>query len=58
LETIDHLCYDENDERISSSHEAPNKKDIKELKRRETLLLKSLRHVEYDENTCGYNRIR
>ena len=58
LEGIDHLCYDENDERISSSHEAPCKADIKETKRRETQLLKSLRHVEYDEHTCAYNRIR
>lgn len=36
MDSIEHLCYDENDARISSSHEAPNKEDIRQLKRRET----------------------
>ena len=58
IENVEHLCYDENDARVSSSHEAPNKEEIKEFKRRETQLFKGLRHVDYDENNCAYNRIR
>jgi hypothetical protein len=56
IDSIEHLCYDENDAR--SSHEVPNKKEIHAIRRRETKLLKGLRHVEYDEHNCGYNRIR
>lgn len=56
MDNIENLCYDEKEAR--TSHEAPKREEINEFQRRQTKLFKDLKHVEYDENSCGYNRIR